>query len=346
MLTRGYRVAILHTGRHETDEIPAEVEHIHTDPFDAQALNEALADRTFDLTIAMYGRLRRICQTMVGKTARFLSVGGGPAYLGYMNAGVHNPVGMPVPTPEDAPYVDSEADDAKGYRVRKSEEFVFDNHPQATHFRYPYVYGPNQLAPRDWCVVRRVLDKRPHIILADGGLTLNHHGYTANLGHAVLLAVDQPETAAGQIYNVGDEETLTLRQMTEIIIAALESDMQVISMPWELAAPATPLVMQPWTTHRVFDLSKIKSELGYRDLVGAREAVGLAARWLVDHPPPAGGTVERVLQDPFDYAAEDRLVDAWQSLKAAMPEVEFAQTPGYGASYSGPGGKPRTRPFD
>ena len=30
---RGYRVAILHRGRHELPEIPDDVEHIHTDPF-------------------------------------------------------------------------------------------------------------------------------------------------------------------------------------------------------------------------------------------------------------------------------------------------------------------------
>ena len=32
LLTRGYRVAILHTGNHEVAEIPPSVEHIHTDP--------------------------------------------------------------------------------------------------------------------------------------------------------------------------------------------------------------------------------------------------------------------------------------------------------------------------
>ena len=30
LLERGYQVAILHTGAHESDEIPASVEHIHT----------------------------------------------------------------------------------------------------------------------------------------------------------------------------------------------------------------------------------------------------------------------------------------------------------------------------
>ena len=33
---RGYKVTILHTGRHETDLLGPEIEHIHTDPFDVQ----------------------------------------------------------------------------------------------------------------------------------------------------------------------------------------------------------------------------------------------------------------------------------------------------------------------
>ena len=49
-----------------------------------------------------------------------------------------------------------------------------------------------------------------------------------------------------------------------------------------------------------------------------------------------------MLQDPFDYAAEDALVGAWKSALAALPEVRFAREPGYTMSYSGPGGRPRS----
>ena len=64
LLRRGYDVAMLHTGRHEVAEIPPSVEHIHTDPFSEDALRDALGNRTFDLTIAAYGRLRRIAEIM------------------------------------------------------------------------------------------------------------------------------------------------------------------------------------------------------------------------------------------------------------------------------------------
>lgn len=338
---RGWEVGILHTGRHEVDEIPADVEHIHTNPFDESELTHALGKRTFDLTVATYGRLRRVAEIMVGRTGRFLSVGGGPAYRGYMNPGVLDPPGLPVPVAEDAALLTDEAEDGKGFRVRRSEQVVFDHHPTATHFRYPYIYGPYQIAPREWCIVRRIIDRRPFIVLPEDGLSLNQFGAAANVAHALLLAVDQPETASGQIYNCGDETVLTLKQVVEVVSAALDYRWEVVSLPWALAKPARPMIGQAFTTHRVFDLTKLKAQLGYRDVIAPVDALTQFARWLVEHPMERGGRAERGLQDPFDYVAEDRLVTAWRDLLRKMPDIEYAREPWYTASYSGPGGSER-----
>ncbi len=190
--SRGFAVEMLHSGRHELAEIPDDVVHVHTDPFREDALREALGERSFDVCVATYGRLRATARVMAGRCGRFISVGGGPAYRGYMNPGLLHPAGLPVPTGESADLVATEAEDTKGVRIARTEQVVFELHPGATHFRYPYVYGPYQLVPREWCVVRRVLDRRPFIVLPEDGLTLCHYGYAENLAHAVLLAVDQP----------------------------------------------------------------------------------------------------------------------------------------------------------
>jgi nucleoside-diphosphate-sugar epimerase len=339
---RGYAVAILHRGQHEVPEIPDDVEHIHTDPYSDEALRRALAGRTFDLCVATYGRLRSIALVTAGRVGRFVSVGGLPAYRGYMNPDLHRPPGLPVPTREEAPLVTREEEDAKGWRIVQTEEAVFAQHPRATHLRYPYVYGPYQLLPREWCIVRRILDGRPFIILPDGGLTLHSYGYAENVAHAVLLAVDHPDAAAGRIYNCADDEILSLRQVVEVIAEALAHPLEIVSMPWELAVPARPLLMQPLTTHRVVDTARIRAELGYRDVVPPREALVSTARWLVEHPPEPGGMEESVLQDPFDYAAEDRLVSAWRRSLASLPRLSWKREPGYTLSYSGPGGRPPT----
>ncbi len=339
LIARGFDVAILHTGRHEVDEIPDAVEHIHTNPFDLDDLNGAIAGRTWDLVVATYGRLRSTAAAFVGKTGKFISVGGGPAYRGYMNAEATYPTGMLVPVPEEAPKTRSEEEDGKGHRVLRSEQVVFELHPDATHFRYPYIYGKYQIVPREWPVIRRILDGREQIILPDGGHYLNHHGAAANMAHAVLLSVDHADAAAGQIYNCGDERVLSLAQVVQVICDALEAKLEIISMPYELAISARPMVGQPWTSHRVFDLSKIKSQLHYVDVVDPVVALKSVAVWLRENP--IGERGERGLQDPFDYSAEDSLIASWREALNSMTARAFEREPGFTGSYSGPGGSVR-----
>lgn len=342
MRERGYQVAMLHTGNHERPEIPDDVEHIHTDPYSVEKLRDALAGRTFDACIATYGRLRRIAELLSGRVGHFVSIGGGPAYRGYMNPALHSPRGLQVPVREDDELVAEPIEDEKGWRIVRTEQAVFEHHPNATHFRYPYVYGPRQPLPRDWCIVRRVRDRRPFIVLPEDGLTILHQGYVENVAHAVLLAFENSEKAAGQIYHCADEHALTLRQVVEITAHELDHEIEIISMPWHLAKPARPLIGQPLTTHRIFALEKLRRDLGYRDIVPAREACARTARWLVENPPEPGGAEETILEDPFDYEAEDRLVEAWRKALAGIPDIEFSSEPGYTMAYSGPGGRARS----
>jgi nucleoside-diphosphate-sugar epimerase len=342
LIDRGYQVAILHRGSHEVDEIPPEVEHIHTDPYDASCLENALQGRHFDVCIATYGRLRAVASVMAARCERFLSAGGAPAYRGYMNPGLAGPAGMDVPIRENAPLVAEESEDEKGWRIVRTEQALFDEIPDATHFRYPFVYGRYQLVPREWLLVRRFLEGRRRIILPDGGLTLHSYGAAPNIAHALLLAVGKPESSRGKIYNVADSTVLSLRQVVETIADHMKVDLEIINMPWDLAVPSRPLVMQPCTGHRVQDIGAIRHDLGYEDLVDPRQGIRETVDWLLAHPPEHGGTEEMVLEDPFDYAAEDRLIDAWLALKAQMPAYD-GERAGYGMAYSGPGGRARSQ---
>jgi nucleoside-diphosphate-sugar epimerase len=334
---RGFDITVLHSGDHEVPEV-AHLRHLHGDVFSDDGLRAALGDETFDIAIATYGRLRSVADVLVGRVGRLLSVGGVPVYRGFFDPAVHHPPGLPVPTREDAELA-TEADDGKSYRIGRTEQLLFERHPTATHFRYPFVYGPRQLAPREWCVVRRILDRRPFLVLPDDGLTLIPFGYVENLAHALLLAVDRPEASMGEVFNCGDDEKLTIRQMAELVAEELAYDWELVSMPARFAVCARPLMQNHRTEHRVVDTAKLRERLGYRDVVPAREAVRRAARWLVEHPPTRGGYEETALQDPFDYAAEDRLVAWWKAATAGFDELDlgYEELPGYGKSYAGPG---------
>ena len=292
----------------------------------------------------MYGRLRMLATVLRGRTGRVISVGGVPAYRGWMNAWLHDPPGLPVPVREDAPTVAEPEEDEKGYRIVRTEEAVFEHHPDATHFRYPYVYGPYQLTPREWIVVRRVLDGRRRIVVADDGLTLHHHGYTENIAHALLLALEQPDAAAGKLFNIADEEVLSVRQVVELIAAALDHELELVSMPYDLAVPARPLLAQPLPTHRVLDVAPgpDRPRVPRRRCPRGRRSPAPRAGWPTH--PLVGSTEEYTLTDPFDYDAEDRLSTPGWRPGRPFPAFDGESEPRWGLAYSGPGGVHDRRP--
>jgi hypothetical protein len=79
--------------------------------------------------------------------------------------------------------------------------------------------------------------------------------------------------------------------------------------------------------------------------VPPREALARTARWLSENRPAPGGIEEVILQDPFDYAAEDALVARYRAALADISEPVWAkgEAPGYGLAYSGPGGRARSQ---
>lgn len=323
LLDRGYETTLLHRGLHEPPDLPP-VEHIHADPHFRDSVDEALAGRTFDLVIASYGRLRLLAEALAGRCTRFISIGGIPAHLGMLNPGAVRPFGMRVLTHEgDGLATSATKDDPPGvrfaHRTWQTERAVMELHDQgafaATHFRYPRIYGPRQPGPAEWSVMKRILDKRKWMILPDGGLQIDARCAAANAAHCVLLGVDHPLEAAGQIYNCIDDEHYTWRQVVEIIADMMGSDLAVFSMPERLAAPARALTpMATGVSHTLVDGGKIRRELGYRDAVAPLVALRSLVDWLIANPVAS----ENYQRDPFDYAAEDRLIEAYVRHVAAI----------------------------
>ncbi len=127
------------------------------------------------------------------------------------------------------------------------------------------------------------------------------------------------------MYNRGDEHWVTLHQWVEIIARTLDYAWDIIDMPDALAHPARPLIpLRCSAHHQILDLSKLKQELGYRDVVPVEAALAETVRWYMAHPLERGGTLEQKLQDPFDYAAEDHLVRVWKDSLERLAAVPFA----------------------
>ena len=170
LIARGFKVTIFHRGTHEIPEIVPEVEHIHGDPHFRETIESAIGGRNYDVVIATYGRIRFVAEALAGKTPLFIAIGGVPSYRGFFNPKALFPAGLKTPVPEDAPLVATEQEHRFSWLIKNTEDAVLEIHPQGVVYRYPYVYGPYQLVPREWCIIRRILDGRKTILLYDVGM--------------------------------------------------------------------------------------------------------------------------------------------------------------------------------
>jgi nucleoside-diphosphate-sugar epimerase len=337
LVAAGHSVTILHTGKHELDTLPPfdVVPHIHADPFDEASFCEALAGLNFDVTLVMYGRLRMIAKVMAGKTGRLISIGGVPVYAGFMESSHLFPKGMPFPTREDAPLVGDEGG-PKVLAIRRTEETLYQYHPTATHIRYPGIYGASQPVPLQWPIVKRAMDRRKTLIVADGGLQLLTYIYAENAAHAVLLAVEKLDISAGERYNISDDRLFTVAQLVELVEAELDHKFELVSLPYDLAKAAWPMLAYHASEHRVVDASKIRYQLGYRDKIDPVEAMRSTIRWQATVLAKDSAEIDVRLQDPYDYAAEDKIADLYREFTKQCQAVEYIRSPGWTAGYYGP----------
>jgi nucleoside-diphosphate-sugar epimerase len=332
---RGYDVTILHGGQHEA-EFRRPVRHIHEDPHFEEPLRRGLGTETYDLVIAQYGRLRVIADVLAGRTGRLIAIGGATGIFARDDprwGGLGRPALFPETTEifEQGDGTGGAPGGSKiGLRMAQAMTGLFDHHAaghyQAAYLMYPVNYGPRNPGPYDWCIVRRILDGRGRIVIADGGQKLESRVSSENAAHAVLTVADQPDAASGRRYIVADRYVYSMRQRIEFIARHLGADVELVDLPWDAAWPCHPYWRRT-PSHNMCQSVRIREELGYCEQVEPDVAFGRAVDWLAANRPEPGGEAERQVGDPFDYRAEDELIRSWESGRAAMslPKVNLPE---------------------
>lgn len=320
---RGYDVTILHRGSHEVDQ-SGHVEHIHVDPHFLEELTPALSGKSYDIVVATYGRLRLMVEVLAGVTDRLITVGG--TVYRFQHS---------VPADESA---SRRTENPLAAKIVETEQTLLRAHERGyfslTHFRYPGLYGPRQIAPREWSVIRRILDGNYFIPVADGGLCLQSRSYVDNAALTTLLAVDRPTVSSGQIYNVADDYTPSDADRARAIARAMGHEVELVNYPLEASRPAYYWGVSrdldfhvtgnpPSTGHQLLDLSKTKEDLGYRDAVNFEEAIRRTVDFYVAHPLERGGADEERIGDPFDYAAEAQYRSELLDFRSRAERIAF-----------------------
>lgn len=333
LLDRGHDVTVLHRGVHEPPGLP-EVPHIHADPHFAESLDAAIGRHEFDAVFALYGRLQLLADFFAKRCGRFISVGGRPVCDGYLDPASTVPRGMRL-------FADEAAPRAQPARIRDpktrafiekalaAEDAVMAHHRagdyRAAHFRYPYVYGPRAVGSLEWSIVKRVLDGRASINLPHAGLVIGSRGAARNVAQCLLLALGS-ERAWGEVFHCGDEIQYSLAQWVELLAAAAGGRLDVVDVPEALRWTVLNFLVFAGTATdlAVFDISKAKQLLGYRDVVSPVDAIAETVAWYRNNPPDE--SARALWTDRFDYALEDRVRGALEELRARFePERPQAQ---------------------
>lgn len=127
-----------------------------------------------------------------------------------------------------------------------------------TVLRLPKVYGPGDPAPIFGAVVRRMLRGEPVVVGERVARWRWTHGYVENVAHAIGLAAT---SGARGVYNVGEADPPPLVDRLRAIAVGEVEVVPDERVPAELRIPiANPIDL-------VFDTTRIRLELGYRELV-------------------------------------------------------------------------------
>lgn len=176
-----------------------------------------------------------------------------------------------------------------------------DSELPGTVLRLPMVYGPADPLHRLFALVKRMLDKRRKILLAeDVAKWRAPKGFLDNVAQAIALAAISAK-AGRRIYNIAEAESLTELEWAQLVAKEMHWDGEFVVLPNE-QVPAHLFEDVNWAQHWVASSQRIRQELGYREEISRGEALRRTIEWERDHPPA------NIPETLFDYAAEDAVL--------------------------------------
>jgi len=210
------------------------------------------------------------------------------------------------PVREDQPTVPPDEsgayDSAAGYGANKvaAERVFLDSGRPVTVVRASKVHGEGAVPAREWVFVRRVLDGRRTLLLADSGRGVDHPTAAVNLAALVETVADRPGT---RVLNSADPDAPSARAIARAVADHLGHSWDEVLL--DRSAP-TGLGRTPWSASSpiVLDVSAAEA-LGYRPAGGYAETVRETVDWLVRTVQEQRTLQHEYFDGSFDYAAED-----------------------------------------
>jgi len=175
-----------------------------------------------------------------------------------------------------------------------------DSELPGTVLRLPMIYGPGDPLHRFYPVVKRISDRRRHLLFAEPlAAWRSPRGHIENVAAAVVLAATDSR-AAGRIYNVCEEPAFSELEWAQKIAAEMQWDGEFVVLPTDRTPPH---LLRPGNAaqHWTASSARIRRELGYVEPVAVDEAIRQTIRWELENPPA-------LPLAQFDYEAEESAI--------------------------------------
>ncbi len=201
----------------------------------------------------------------------------------------------------------------EGYGSHKvaAEQTLLESNRPVTVLRPSKIHGPGGTQPREWVFVKRCLDRRPAVVLADRGRSIDHTTAAATLAALVELVADRP---GRRVLNCADPDAPSALEIARTTAELLDHQFD----EYLLDVDADPMLgIHPWMTAAPIVLDTGAAEaLGHVPAGTYAETVGEAVEWMTGRAeigPGGGANLPGVdaawFAGMFDYAREDRYIE-------------------------------------
>lgn len=187
-------------------------------------------------------------------------------------------------------------------KVLVEHELLRTSQTPCTILRLPKVYGPYDQHKGFMPYAKRMADNRPFILLDEGLKDWKFsRGYVENVAAAVVLATLDKRTGHF-VYNVSDDHVFSESELIQTIATIMNWDGEMYTLPKD----KTPVHLHmdfDWRYHLDMDSTKIRNELGFRDRISQKEAMGKTIDWTTSVVHLEGSS------PAYDYQIEDKVFE-------------------------------------
>jgi len=228
----------------------------------------------------------------------------------HFNSAISPRFGGPIRETQDTvPPADTDFRTRDGYGANKraAELVLLDSGVPVTVLRPSKVHGASSHRPREWVFVKRALDHRPAVFLANHGKAVDHPTAAVNIASLIELVATR---SGRRILNSADPDAPSALEISRTIARTLGHIREEVLLD---GGTEEALGRHPWERpHPVVLDMTAAVDLGYTPVGDYARTVTSEVEWLVASAVQRGDGAElppgldaEFFEPFFDYAAED-----------------------------------------